>query len=227
MTEKWRNLSIPSWIKECSRLVLPWAEELAYSAISSALLIILVVILKVFDNRPLSDWQGAISLGNYSVDISPNFIVAVLGAIIKSAVLVSIEAGISQSKWIWFTLRKRSLLDYKRFDDASRGPLGSAKLLLAVTNIRCVVIRKVNFLLSHSSFRDFASFGALLIIIGLVFDPFLQLLVSYQGMLGDFSSAHASISRSFMYINGGDYRPSGQNRKVQHNAANSKIPLPS
>ena len=215
VTEKWRNLSTPSWIEDCSRLVSPWAEELAYSAISCALLIILVVILYVFDNRPLSDWQGAISLGNYSVNISPNFIVSVLGTIIKSAVLVSIEAGLSQTKWIWFTLRKRSLLDYKRFDDASRGPLGSAKLLLAVTNIRFVVSRELPFLLPYTLYRDFASFGALLIIIGLVFDPFLQLLISYQGMLGDISGGSVLLARSSIY-NGGDYSPSSHNRKIQN-----------
>ena len=140
---KWRDLSI--WTLKCSRVLSPWAEEMAYSLISCALMITLVVILDIFDNRPLSDWQGAVSVGSYSVNISLNFIVAVLGTISKSAVLVSIEAGLSQAKWIWFTLRKHSLLDYKRFDDASRGPLGSIKLLLAVTNIRYVIASELNY----------------------------------------------------------------------------------
>ena len=47
---------------------------------------------------------------------------------------------------------------------------------------------------------------------GLVFDPFLQLLVSYQNLLSDFPSAHVSLARSTVY-DGGNDTPSGLNRK--------------
>ena len=36
-------------------------------------------------------------------------------------------------------------------------------------------------------------------IIGLTFDPFLQLLVSYEGTLGRVSNANATIARSVYY----------------------------
>lgn len=128
---------IKKFLSKIATVLSPWLEEIAYIALSVALMTTLVVILKTYNGRPLTDWQGAISMGNMSVNISLNFIVAVLGTISKTSVAVCIEAGLSQSKWIWFRLRRRSLLDYKRFDAASRGPLGSARLL-PITKLRLV-----------------------------------------------------------------------------------------
>ena len=62
--------------------------------------------------------------------------------------------------------------------------------------------------------RDFASLGALIVIVGLAFDPFLQLLVFYEGMLGDVSNSNASIARSNFY-NSGAENPNGNYCKLQ------------
>lgn len=50
--------------------------------------------------------------------------------------------------------------------------------------------------------RDFASLGALVVILGLAFDPFLQLLVSYEGMMGVDSNANASLAFTSFYYDG-------------------------
>lgn len=113
----------------------PWTAEIMYGLIGLAFFVALAAVLKTFDGRPLSDWDGAIAVGHYSVNLSINFIVSTLGTFSKASLAISIEASIAQSKWIWFAHGKRSLLDYKIFDDASRGPLGSARLLL-LTKLR-------------------------------------------------------------------------------------------
>ena len=146
-----RSLSIVPQIKKLCSILSPWLEEIAYVATSVALITTLVIILRVYDGRQLTDWQGAISAGNYSVNISLDFIVAVLGTISKAAIAVSVEAGLSQSKWVWFT-QSRPLSDYKKFDYASRGPLGSARLL-ATTKVRFVLSSLQRFLISTSAQR--------------------------------------------------------------------------
>ena len=115
----------------------PWIGEVMHVMISVLLMTILVSVLGVFDGRPLSHWHGVIPMGDFSINISLNFIVAVLSTIVKVSLAVIVDAGLSQTKWLWFLQQRRSLLDYKRFDDASRGPLGSARLL-RVTKFRFV-----------------------------------------------------------------------------------------
>ena len=123
----------------------PWTADIVYALIGLAFLVALAVMLKIFDGRPLSDWAVAVALGHYSVNLSINFIVSTLGTFSKASLAVSIETTISQSKWIWFAHGKRPLLDYKTFDDASRGPLGSMRLLL-LTKLRyacCFCVRLI------------------------------------------------------------------------------------
>lgn len=139
MTDSTSVTKTRNHFKEFSAVLSPWTEEIVYVVISVLLMMTLVIILEIYDGHPLTDWQGAISMGNLSVNISLNFIVAVLGTISKASVAVAVEAGLVQTKWIWFSQRKRPLLDYKRFDNASRGPLGSARLLFT-TRIKYVMI---------------------------------------------------------------------------------------
>ena len=43
--------------------------------------------------------------------------------------VLSVAAAIGQSKWLWFQDDSRILQDIELFDDASRGPLGSLRML--------------------------------------------------------------------------------------------------
>lgn len=48
----------------------------------------------------------------------------------KASLLLTIGTSIAQLKWIWFQQgSKRQLYNLQSFDDASRGPLGSLKIL--------------------------------------------------------------------------------------------------
>ena len=60
------------------------------------------------------------------------------------------------------------------------------------------------FSLIHSDLRDrnIASLGALIVIMSLSFDPFLQLLVTYQGALEDYAIAGATIARAKTFKEG-------------------------
>jgi len=43
--------------------------------------------------------------------------------------MIPIGAAIGQLKWIWFAQKERPLADFQTFDEASRGPIGSLKLI--------------------------------------------------------------------------------------------------
>ena len=44
--------------------------------------------------------------------------------------MLATATALSQSKWTWYHTSKRPLQDFRAFDDASRGPLGAAQLLV-------------------------------------------------------------------------------------------------
>lgn len=97
-----------------------WILEIAGFFVMLAALITLVVVLKKVDNQPLSTW---------SFPFSVNTVVSSLSIVIKAPLAFAIGSCLGQAKWSWFTKRSGPLSGFVAFDDASRGPLGSAALL--------------------------------------------------------------------------------------------------
>ena len=58
-----------------------------------------------------------------------NAVISFLTTIAKACMVLSVAAAIGQSKWLWFQDDSRILQDIELFDDASRGPLGSLRML--------------------------------------------------------------------------------------------------
>ena len=96
-----------------------WLWELLGWLLATGCLSAVVGILVKYDDQPLRRWPYSITL---------NSLLAILSAVSKSSLLIPVASGISQLKWTRFN-QQRSLLDLQRFDDASRGPLGSLMLL--------------------------------------------------------------------------------------------------
>ncbi|XXG94969.1 hypothetical protein Hte_001228 [Hypoxylon texense] len=80
----------------------------------------LVTLLTKMDNLPLQSWW---------LPIEPNSLVAALTTIAKASMMVPTASCIGQLKWRHFMTQPRRLIDLQLFDDASRGPWGSAVLL--------------------------------------------------------------------------------------------------
>jgi len=97
-----------------------WTAEILWSATSLACLGAIVGVLKVYDGRGLADWPLAISL---------NALVAFLEALCRVALVVPLMEGMAQLRWNWFARGERPLSDFSVIDDATRGPVGSARLL--------------------------------------------------------------------------------------------------
>lgn len=96
-----------------------WIPEIAGILASASLLIALTILLAIYDDKAVFDWKG----------VTLNVVVSVLSTSSKSALLFSISELISQWKWIIFASTRRPLMDFQRIDAASRGPLGSLKII--------------------------------------------------------------------------------------------------
>jgi hypothetical protein len=60
-----------------------------------------------------------------------SFVISTLATLSKSWLLLVVASAFGQFKWLWMTSKQRRLQDLQDFDEASRGPLGAAKLLMS------------------------------------------------------------------------------------------------
>ncbi|KAK3383701.1 hypothetical protein B0T24DRAFT_605978 [Lasiosphaeria ovina] len=98
----------------------PWTAEILWCILSFVCLAAIAVLLKIYDGHGLPNWPLAVSI---------NVPVAFLTAICQVAMVVPLAEGLAQLKWNSFARVDRPLSDFQAFDDAGRGPVGSAKLL--------------------------------------------------------------------------------------------------
>ncbi|KAK4462956.1 hypothetical protein QBC42DRAFT_296395 [Cladorrhinum samala] len=130
-----------------------WTWELLCILLSVLCIITIATILQVYDGRKPPSLPAGITI---------NAVVSVLSTISKSALIFSVSAAIGQTKWDWYEKEPRRLYDMEIFDEASRGPLGAAKLLL-----------------TRQIMASFASVGAIVLILTLAVDPFIQQVISF------------------------------------------------
>ncbi|KAJ2989097.1 hypothetical protein NUW58_g3641 [Xylaria curta] len=80
-------------------------------------------------------------LNRWMLPIQPNSILAALTTVSKTSLLVPVTACIGQLKWRHFILQPRPLDQLQQFDNASRGPWGSAILIYSfVFQVRSLVV---------------------------------------------------------------------------------------
>ena len=100
----------------------------------------------------------------------------------KAAILIVVNEGLSQLKWLWFRDTRR-LHDMVAFDEASRGTWGSLKLL------KTVLVK-----------MPLATCGALVVIASLAVDPFTQQMLAYYDCSISLKSQHATLPRTNMFL---------------------------
>lgn len=137
-----------------------WTWEIISLFLTIGLIVAIVAILSHFEGRPLPDWPFGINLST---------LVALLSTILRTLMLVAVAEALGQLKWTWFSSPSsssssssvatvpRPLHDFHIFDRASRGILGSMRLLTTV---------------KHRSL--WATVGCLVTILSLSIGPFTQ-----------------------------------------------------
>lgn len=97
-----------------------WTIEASAILLSISSMVAILILLPMYQNEPLSSWLLPVSL---------NVVISVLGATSRASLAFAISACISQGKWNWYRKRNDSVMVFDRFEEASRGPWGSLRLL--------------------------------------------------------------------------------------------------
>ncbi|KAL7943427.1 hypothetical protein V8C42DRAFT_354219 [Trichoderma barbatum] len=148
-----------------------WGMEIIAMVASFVCMSGLVCVLALFQNKPLTDWSFWISL---------NAVVAIAATASKATLLTAISACLSQEKWQHFSHRSHCLQDMAIIDSASRGPLGSMQMLFKVS-------------------WGFASLSAIITILSLATDAFVQQVTNYESnLIYNFEEGTAT----FLYTHG-------------------------
>ncbi|KAK7946109.1 uncharacterized protein PG986_010430 [Apiospora aurea] len=156
-----------------------WWWEILATVLSIACMGALIIILTKIDNIPLPHWW---------LPIQPNSLIAVLTTVAKSAMTLSVASCISQLKWGHFSKQPRKLVDLETFDEASRGPWGSATLL---------------WLLSFRVPVLFTSGLALVTIVSLGIDPCAQQVLEFPTQLTPLDNITVDIGVANQYFSKG------------------------
>jgi hypothetical protein len=122
--------------------------------LSMGCLVAIAIIVSLYDGEALPQWRGGVTL---------NTVVSVLSTTARSGMIFVVSATMGQLKWCWLGHSRRRLLDMQVMDDASRGPMGAARILtsLGLTG------------------GALATFSAVTTVLMVAFSPLLQQLLSY------------------------------------------------
>lgn len=156
------------WLRQLSLTL--WLWELLSLLTSATCIGAIIVFLAHYDGKPMPSWSYGLTL---------NSLVSILSSVARSAMLLPIAEVLSQLKWCWFVGRQRPLLDFERFDAASRGPWGSLRVLF---NVRL---------------WSLGSLAAALTLATLAIEPCLQQIPTYPTRVVEVSGAKMARSTTY------------------------------
>lgn len=129
-----------------------WILEILSCLGSLLSLVAIYIVLAHYNHKPSPSWPHSITL---------NTVISILATAFKALMLAATAEAISQTKWLWYR-RAHPVSHIQRFEDASRGIPGSLRLLYVVR------------------FKHFVVLGALIMVIAIGVDPFVQQTVQYR-----------------------------------------------
>ena len=144
-----------------------WLWETLSLLMSTACVGAILFILAHYDNQPIPTWRYGLTI---------NGVVSILAVIAKAAMILPIAECISQLKWAWYWGRERQMMDFERFDLASRGPWGSITMLVFVR------------------LWSLGAIGAALTVTALAMEPSLQQIPAFPARLVRSGSAYMARS---------------------------------
>ncbi|KAH7254961.1 hypothetical protein MRS44_016386 [Fusarium solani] len=131
-----------------------WMLEIGSITLASGAVAAMVILLINFDGERVFDGPM----------VTLNAIISTLSTTSRVCLLAMLASSISQWNWLLFSTKPRRLVDFEYFSAASRGPLGSLKVLLDFRILGGFVVRA----------------GALVTVLTVALDPFAQQLVQLR-----------------------------------------------
>lgn len=96
-----------------------WFTEFLALHASLSCTVAIVGILISYNKHEVFDWHG----------LTLNAIVSTLSTASRALLIYAVAETVSQYKWILFSEKQRTLVEFEDIDSASRGPLGCIRLL--------------------------------------------------------------------------------------------------
>lgn len=143
---------------------------MSLSIVSAALL---VVLLHFANGKAMDSW---------GLPLQPNTLIAILTTAMRSSIMLVAAACIGQLKWRHFTLLPRPLQHLQLYDDASRGPWGSVKLLCQLRT-RAIT----------------AYLLAIVTLTGLAIEPSAQQVLEFPSRLSALNNISATIGEAAVF----------------------------
>lgn len=97
-----------------------WKGEVGFLVFGLLSLVAIVVGLALVDGMDQKEWTFFLTL---------NTVISVLGTASRASLATAVGSCLAQEKWNWFLKRQDHLLMFDRIESASRGEIGSFKLL--------------------------------------------------------------------------------------------------
>jgi hypothetical protein len=160
----------PRWI------FLEWWEEILSITIAVMCTALSIVILIRMNGRSLTEWK---------LRLQPNTLIALFATITRAALIYPLAECLGHLKWKYFE-RPRELAHLKKFDAASRGPLGA-----------------IAYLWTMPIQPPLATGAAISTILLLLFQPFAQQTISFASRAAPMANetAHAFQATSWNISN--------------------------
>lgn len=108
-----------AWNRYSSLLTDSWIPEIASLATSVALLIGLAILFLVWQGHHTAIWSAQLSFPT---------VVAIVAKASQATLMVPVASSMSQMGWMHFQ-KEEAVIDFQRFDAATRSPLGNLRLL--------------------------------------------------------------------------------------------------
>lgn len=123
LTARLKRTWVFDFSRRLRRLVLNWwLWELVSISLSALCLCFIGLLLGLCNNQVI---PKELPLG-----FTLNTYIAILSAFFKYTLATPVDTAMGQLKWIWFRSTPKPLMDFERFDEASRGPWGSMVLFI-------------------------------------------------------------------------------------------------
>ncbi|TQV93747.1 short-chain dehydrogenase [Cordyceps javanica] len=129
-----------------------WTWECISIVFSAGLHIAIAAVLVYYDGRPLPQWPNGTTI---------NTLVALMSTALRACLLAVLTSIIGQAKWQWlYSSKPRRVRDFQVFDQASRGMVGSLRIIK---------------LLASEMLQSIVPFlAAVTLILSIAISPFLQ-----------------------------------------------------
>ncbi|KAF5629762.1 hypothetical protein F25303_10113 [Fusarium sp. NRRL 25303] len=101
-----------------------WRWELLQFLIASGLFATICIVLYIYSGKELPEWKN--------LGITLNTLVSIIATFFRASIAIISYEILAQLKWEWLSSSFRPMSDIQMFDNATRGVIGSLRLLPAI-----------------------------------------------------------------------------------------------